>query len=337
MAQAATKFIWEPDAATLERANVVAADAQARLRRLLGARSPLAGRPRLVLARGDRGHGARVLAALGRGRRPLARAGVGDLVRRREGEHRLELRASLGRAPAGRGRRRRARRGRRPARADVRGALARGDAPRRGARPARRRARATASRSSCRCRPRSPSRRTPARTSARSRCRSSPASRRRPSRSGSQASRGEGRDHGARRRRAAAARCRCSRSSRRRGARRRREHVDRRARGTSSSPTRPDELPAAEVDSETPYLLTYTSGTTGHAEGRRPRPGRLPRLDRARGLLPGRRRARRPIHFVTDMGWIMGPWTVVGGARARLDARLRRGRAGLAAATGSGS
>ena len=42
------------------------------------------------------------------------------------------------------------------------------------------------------------------------------------------------------------------------------------------------------------------------------------------------------IHFVTDMGWIMGPWTVVGGRRARLHDRLRRGRARLAAPTGSG-
>src|SRR2546422_8472325 len=42
----------------------------------------LAGRARVVLAGGDRGHGARVLATLGAGRRPLARARVGDLVRR---------------------------------------------------------------------------------------------------------------------------------------------------------------------------------------------------------------------------------------------------------------
>ena len=49
------------------------------------------------------------------------------------------------------------------------------------------------------------------------------------------------------------------------------------------------------------------------AEGRRARAGRLPRLDRARGLLPGRRpRGRRRSCFATDMGWIMGPWTVVG-------------------------
>ena len=60
----------------------------------------------MVLAGRDRGHGARVLAAVGAGRRSLARAGVGDVVRRREAEHRLELRAPLGRTTAGRGSRR---------------------------------------------------------------------------------------------------------------------------------------------------------------------------------------------------------------------------------------
>ena len=109
------------------------------------------------------------------------------------------------------------------------------------------------------------------------------------------------------------ARCRCSRSSRRRGARPRASSTSSSRRGTSSSPTRRASSRPLELDSETPYLLTYTSGTTGRAEGRRPRPGRLPRLDRARGLLPGRRRAGDRIHFATDMGWIMGPWTVVGG------------------------
>src|SRR6185295_15514887 len=49
----------------------------------------------------------------------------------------------------------------------------------------------------------------------------------------------------------------------------------------------PGELPALEVDSESPYLLTYTSGTTDVSKG-------------------------DVVHFATDMGWIMGPWTLVG-------------------------
>jgi acetyl-CoA synthetase len=74
----------------------------------------------------------------------------------------------------------------------------------------------------------------------------------------------------------------------------------------------PGELPAAQVDSETPYLLTYTSGTTGtpkgvvHVQG-----GFLVSIAREvayqADVHPG-----DVVHFATDMGWIMGPWTVVG-------------------------
>jgi acetyl-CoA synthetase len=75
----------------------------------------------------------------------------------------------------------------------------------------------------------------------------------------------------------------------------------------------PGTLPPAELDSEAPYLLTYTSGTTGrpkgvvHVQG-----GFLVSISREAGYQadahPG-----DVIHFSTDMGWIMGPWTVVGG------------------------
>ena len=94
----------------------------------------------MVLAGRDRGHGNRVLGAVGAGLRRLARAGVDDVVRRREGEYRARLRPRLGAAHAGGGGGRPARRERGPARVDVRGALAEGDALRRGARLARRRA-----------------------------------------------------------------------------------------------------------------------------------------------------------------------------------------------------
>ena len=74
----------------------------------------------------------------------------------------------------------------------------------------------------------------------------------------------------------------------------------------------PCELPALEVDSEAPYLLTYTSGTTGppkgivHVQG-----GFLVSIARETCY-------QADVHegdvvcFATDMGWIMGPWTVVG-------------------------
>jgi len=75
----------------------------------------------------------------------------------------------------------------------------------------------------------------------------------------------------------------------------------------------PGELPATELDSETPYLLTYTSGTTGapkgvvHVQG-----GFLVSIAREVCYQADAGPDDR-IHFVTDMGWIMGPWTVVGG------------------------
>ena len=74
----------------------------------------------------------------------------------------------------------------------------------------------------------------------------------------------------------------------------------------------PGEMPALEVDSETPYLLTYTSGTTGvpkgivHVQG-----GFLVSIARE-VCYQADVSAGDVVHFATDMGWIMGPWTVVG-------------------------
>jgi acetyl-CoA synthetase len=73
------------------------------------------------------------------------------------------------------------------------------------------------------------------------------------------------------------------------------------------------ELEPLEVDSEHPYLLTYTSGTTGppkgvlHVQG-----GFLVSITREVAYQADARPGD-VIHFVTDMGWIMGPWEVVGG------------------------
>ena len=78
----------------------------------------------------------------------------------------------------------------------------------------------------------------------------------------------------------------------------------------------PGQLEALELDAETPYLLIYTSGTTGRPKGTVHVHG---------GFLVGI--AREAIYqsdakpgdsylFATDMGWIMGPWTVVGAGAA---------------------
>jgi acetyl-CoA synthetase len=72
-------------------------------------------------------------------------------------------------------------------------------------------------------------------------------------------------------------------------------------------------LTPRQVDSEHPYLLAYTSGTTGKPKGALHTQGSF-LVSIARevayqtNVMPGDR-----IHFATDMGWIMGPWTVVGG------------------------
>jgi len=72
-------------------------------------------------------------------------------------------------------------------------------------------------------------------------------------------------------------------------------------------------LTPRQVDSEHPYLLAYTSGTTGKPKGAlHVQGGFLASIAREvayqSNVKPGDR-----IHFATDMGWIMGPWTVVGG------------------------
>src|SRR5918999_6604879 len=74
----------------------------------------------------------------------------------------------------------------------------------------------------------------------------------------------------------------------------------------------PGELPPLEVDAEHPYLLAYTSGTTGRPKGALHVQGSfLVSIAREAAYQTDVKRGDR-VHFVTDMGWIMGPWTVVG-------------------------
>jgi len=74
----------------------------------------------------------------------------------------------------------------------------------------------------------------------------------------------------------------------------------------------PGTLEPLPVDSEHPFLLTYTSGTTGtpkgvvHVHG-----GFLVSIARE-AAYQADVHADSVVHFATDMGWIMGPWTVVG-------------------------
>ena len=75
----------------------------------------------------------------------------------------------------------------------------------------------------------------------------------------------------------------------------------------------PGRLAPLEVESEHPYLLTYTSGTTGRPKGvLHVQGGFLVSITREVAYQADAKPAD-VIHFVTDMGWIMGPWEVVGG------------------------
>jgi acetyl-CoA synthetase len=73
------------------------------------------------------------------------------------------------------------------------------------------------------------------------------------------------------------------------------------------------DLPPRQVDSEHRYLLAYTSGTTGRPKGAvHVQGGFLVSIAREVAYQTNVKPADR-LHFATDMGWIMGPWTVVGG------------------------
>src|SRR5215208_4435932 len=74
----------------------------------------------------------------------------------------------------------------------------------------------------------------------------------------------------------------------------------------------PGELEPLEVEAEHPYLLAYTSGTTGRPKGAlHVHGGFLVSIAREVAYQVDVRAGDR-VHFATDMGWIMGPWTVVG-------------------------
>jgi acetyl-CoA synthetase len=74
-----------------------------------------------------------------------------------------------------------------------------------------------------------------------------------------------------------------------------------------------DGIDPVDVDATEPFLIAYTSGTTGRPKGAVHTHGAfLVSIAREPAYLcdvkPGDR-----ILFATDMGWIMGPWVVVGG------------------------
>ncbi|HUQ22628.1 MAG TPA: AMP-binding protein [Gaiellaceae bacterium] len=78
----------------------------------------------------------------------------------------------------------------------------------------------------------------------------------------------------------------------------------------------PGELPALDVPAEHPYLLAYTSGTTGRPKGALHVQASFLLSIAREAAYQADVRAGDRVLFSTDMGWIMGPWTVVGAGAA---------------------
>ena len=280
----------------------------------------------MVLGGGRRGPRARVLRALGAGRRPLARPRVGDLVLGREAEHRLELRAPVAERPPGCGL---PRRGRSPPVADLRRALGRGHAA--GGAPGRARGRGRRPRRDlladvARGGDRLPRLRARRRGPGAGLLRVRGAGRRPAARR----LRGQGRDHGARvappRTRGADARDPRGGAAGGAGTRARARRPVGRGGGCLPRHAGPAR---GRLGASVPAHLHL--GDDGQAEGRSPRPRRVARLDHAGGRLPRGHPSRRRPPLRDRHGLDHGPLDSDRRRCARRDDRLRRRRARLAA------
>jgi acetyl-CoA synthetase len=78
----------------------------------------------------------------------------------------------------------------------------------------------------------------------------------------------------------------------------------------------PDEFPSVPVDPETPLMIAYTSGTTGRPKGAvHVHGGFLVKIAQEVAHQVDMHADDR-LFWVTDLGWIMGPWELVGGLAA---------------------
>jgi acetyl-CoA synthetase len=70
--------------------------------------------------------------------------------------------------------------------------------------------------------------------------------------------------------------------------------------------------PAPELDPETPWMIAYTSGTTGRPKGSVHVHGGFLVKVAAEAAYQTDVKADDLLYWVTDMGWIMGPWEMIG-------------------------